>query len=157
MQFASHFVYKEKYLNETDLRICNEQSALVDFLVMQESSQFVGVGISTFSFYLAEARLLRGLDPIQNELIMMPLVGSDELFFRTAVVAIETRLQLSSQGKLRDICRRPDLVECYSDKRRRRGVLEDLEEDLRLPPDPFEDPERPYNKRRTTHRGYMAN
>jgi hypothetical protein len=45
--------YKEKFLPPQTLQALNpEQEALIDFLVLSNSNNFVGLGSSTFSVYL---------------------------------------------------------------------------------------------------------
>ena len=50
---ARHVRYKEQYLPPEMLAGLNpEQQALVDFLVLANADNFVGLGSSTFSVYL---------------------------------------------------------------------------------------------------------
>ena len=119
VQFASQIVFKEKFLTQAELApLGNEQSGLIDFLVLQASTTAVGIGVSTFSFYLQETRLMKGFNPSETALLMLPFIGTDELFFSAAVVAIRTRETLRAQNLLHEQCLRPDRVECFSSKPR---------------------------------------
>ena len=115
LQYASSIEWKEKYLSEADLAlVSNEQSALIDYLVLEASNKAVGIGVSTFSFYLFEARLMAGRDPRDMHLLSMPFVGSDELFYTAALVALKTRNALQAQDRLTDVCMRPNHTPCFS-------------------------------------------
>lgn len=93
----------------------NEQSGLIDLLVMREASRLVGIGVSTFSFYLYELRLMDGHQPEDTELLMASYIGTDELFFSCGITAIATRQRLAEQGLLPDLCRRPSGRACYTE------------------------------------------
>lgn len=108
-------MFKEKYLTPGDLApIANEQSGLIDFLVLQASAKAIGIGVSTFSFYLQESRLMLGGDPLNTALLMLPFIGTDELFYMSAVTAIRTRKRLGEQHRLTDVCLRRDRLPCFS-------------------------------------------
>ena len=64
-----------------------EQLALLDFLVLTEADRAVGFGSSTFSFYLREYRLLRGVPSERTRLLRTPRIGTDALFAAAAGVA----------------------------------------------------------------------
>lgn len=116
VQLASHIVYKEMYLTEKDLAdVHNEQSGLIDLLVMRQAQKLVGIGVSTFSFYLYELRLMDGFAPEDTELLMASYIGTDELFFSCGIAAISTRQKLAAEGRLPDLCRRPSGRRCYTD------------------------------------------
>lgn len=117
MQLASNIVYKEMFLTEGDLAdVRNEQSGLVDFLVMRKAAKLVGIGVSTFSFYLTELRLMDGLPPADTELLMASYIGTDELFFSCGIAAVGTRMALEAEGRLPNLCRRPSGRQCFIDR-----------------------------------------
>ena len=58
----------------------SEQKALVDFLVLSRGRGFVGFGSSTFSFYLREYRVLRGIPRSSSVLVDASVIGTDPLF-----------------------------------------------------------------------------
>jgi hypothetical protein len=116
LQLASRVVYKEMYLSTAELAtVSNEQSGLIDMLVMWKARKLVGINVSTFSFYLSELRLMDGLEPGDTQLLMASYIGTDELFYSCAIVAITTRSKLEQQGRLQNFCRRPSGRECFKD------------------------------------------
>ena len=107
-------MYKEMYLTEEDLAgVRNEQSGLVDMLVMRQAANLVGIGVSTFSFYLYELRLMDGREPSDTELLMASYIGTDELFFSCGIAAVRTRAKYEAKGELPDLCRRPSGRPCF--------------------------------------------
>jgi hypothetical protein len=75
--------YKELYLPEKMLHGLNpEQEALVDFLVLANSDNFVGLGSSTFSVYLREYRVLLGHPRLADVFVDTSKIGTDALFER---------------------------------------------------------------------------
>ncbi len=58
----------------------SEQKALLDFVVLSGGDNFVGFGSSTFSFYLQELRLLRGITKAKSVLVDSSVIGTDGLF-----------------------------------------------------------------------------
>ena len=109
-------MYKEMFLTEGDLAgVRNEQSGLIDFLVMRKAAKLVGIGVSTFSFYLAELRLMDGVPPVDTELLMASYIGTDELFFSCGIAAVGTRMALEAEGRLPNLCRRPSGRQCFID------------------------------------------
>jgi hypothetical protein len=114
VQLATTIVYKELFLAEADLApISNEQSALIDLLVMRKSKLVLGIGLSTFSFYLNELRLMDGVEPADTQLLMISQIGSDELFFSCGLAAVKKRRLWANRGLLLDICRTWDLKPCF--------------------------------------------
>ena len=84
---ASSIHYKEQHLTSADLAALNsEQKAAVDFLVLQRSRGFVGLGSSTFSFYLREHRALEGIPRNSSVLVDASKIGTDDLFASAGVV-----------------------------------------------------------------------
>jgi hypothetical protein len=84
---ASSIHYKEQHLTSADLAALNsEQKAAVDFLVLQRSRGFVGLGSSTFSFYLREHRALEGIPRNSTVLVDSSKIGTDDLFASAGVV-----------------------------------------------------------------------
>jgi hypothetical protein len=115
-QLASHIVYKEMYLSPEDLAgVRNEQSGLVDMLVMRQATKLVGIGVSTFSFFLYELRLMDGRHPADTELLMASYIGTDELFFSCGIAAVRTREKYGAKGELPDLCRRPSGRTCFTE------------------------------------------
>uniref|UniRef100_A0A383W2H7 O-fucosyltransferase family protein n=1 Tax=Tetradesmus obliquus TaxID=3088 RepID=A0A383W2H7_TETOB len=75
--------YKEMYLPAGMLNSLNpEQEALVDFLVLANSDNFVGLGSSTFSVYLREYRVLLGHARLADVFVDTSRIGTDALFER---------------------------------------------------------------------------
>ncbi|KAF6260637.1 hypothetical protein COO60DRAFT_1269269, partial [Scenedesmus sp. NREL 46B-D3] len=75
--------YKEMYLPADMLSSLNpEQEALVDFLVLSNSDNFVGLGSSTFSVYLREYRVLLGHARLADVFVDTSRIGTDALFER---------------------------------------------------------------------------
>jgi hypothetical protein len=104
------------YISAEDLSpVSNEQSGLIDMLVMRKARKLVGINVSTFSFYLSELRLMDGLEPEDTRLLMASYIGTDELFYSCAIVAIKTRDRLEKQGRLPNFCRRPSGRECFKE------------------------------------------
>ena len=84
---ASSIHYKEQHLTSADLAALNsEQKAAVDFLVLQRARSFVGLGSSTFSFYLREHRALEGIPRNSTVLVDASKIGTDDLFASAGVV-----------------------------------------------------------------------
>lgn len=84
---ASSIHYKEQHLTSADLAGLNsEQKAAVDFLVLARSKYFVGLGSSTFSFYLREHRALEGISRKSTVLVDASKIGTDDLFASAGVV-----------------------------------------------------------------------
>ena len=116
VQYASTIKHKELYLSLEELRgIGNEQSALIDLLVLRKSANLVGINVSTFSFYLAELRLIDGLPPRATQMLAASFIGTDELFYSCAIAAVRTRDALALQGRLPDDCRTPAGLRCFAD------------------------------------------
>lgn len=114
-KLASKVVYKELYLTAADLDgVSNEQSGLIDFLVMRRAHKLIGIGVSTFSFYLYELRLMDGHAPADTELLMLSYIGTDELFFSCGIAAIGTRQSLKQRNQLPDLCRRQSGRRCFT-------------------------------------------
>lgn len=84
---ASSIHYKEQHLTSADLSNLNsEQKAAVDFLVLARSKNFVGLGSSTFSFYLREHRAMEGIPRNSTVLVDASKIGTDDLFASAGVV-----------------------------------------------------------------------
>ena len=114
MQLASKVVHKEMYLDQTELAdVSNEQSGLIDLLVLRRSWRLVGISVSTFSFYLGEMRLMDGHDQEDTVMLDAYRIGTDELFYSCAIAATRTRLELARQGVLREGCKRPSGRACW--------------------------------------------
>ncbi|GAB4814797.1 hypothetical protein N2152v2_001843 [Parachlorella kessleri] len=79
---ASSLHHKEEFLPEAELKELNsEQLALVDFLVLARATRLVGIGSSTFSYYLREYRALHyGLPKSTTVLVNASRIGTDKLF-----------------------------------------------------------------------------
>jgi len=78
---ADRVLYKEALLPDAALASLNsEQKAAVDFLVLARSRSFVGMGSSTFSFYLREHRALAGVPRATTTLLDASKIGTDALF-----------------------------------------------------------------------------
>lgn len=115
VQFASAVLHKELYLSRDELRgIGNEQSALIDLLVLRRSASLVGISVSTFSFYLAELRLMDALPPAATQLLAASYIGTDELFYSCAIAAVRTRNRLARRRQLPDECRTPAGQRCFA-------------------------------------------
>lgn len=113
MQLASKVVHKEMYLEEKELTdLSKEQSGLVDFLVLRKSQYMVGISVSTFSFYLQELRLLDGHAQEDTVMYEAYVIGTDQMFHTSAVVATETRDELSHLGLLQNTCRKRNGKPC---------------------------------------------
>lgn len=107
MQLASKVVHKEMYLDSKELsKLSKEQSGLIDFLVLRRSTHMVGISVSTFSFYLRELRLLDGHAQEDTVMFNAYVIGTDQMFHRSAVVATETRETLSRLDMLQPTCKR---------------------------------------------------
>ena len=69
---ASNSVHKGQLLGDAELSaLTSEQKAAVDFLVLVQAERFVGVQISSFSFFAAEYRKMHGIAPEYNYLIKL--------------------------------------------------------------------------------------
>ena len=65
--FTSKMVHKEQLLNAAELSaLHSEQRAVVDFLVLVHADKFIGVQISSFSFFTVEYRKLHGIASDQS-------------------------------------------------------------------------------------------
>jgi hypothetical protein len=114
VQLASKVVHKEMYLSTDELmQVSNEQSGLIDLLVLRRSKRLVGISVSTFSFYLAEMRLMDGHKQEDTVLLDAFRIGTDELFYSCAIAAVTTREKLASKGMLQDGCKRPSGRPCW--------------------------------------------
>ena len=114
LQLASRVVYKELFLYANVLNgVSNEQSALVDYLVLLAANSFVGSGLSTFSWFLQEERIMHGANPRNTYLMAITYVGTEELFYTAAVAATISREIPAIKMKLRDDCRHRDLQPCF--------------------------------------------
>ena len=71
--------------------------------------------MSTFSFYLREDRLMDGRDPRDMSMLSMPSIGTEELFFSAAIVAVRTRAKLMAQDRLQEVCQRHNGTPCFAD------------------------------------------
>jgi hypothetical protein len=61
-QFGRRLLHKRLLLSRKQLAaLSSEQLALVDMLVLMQSSRFVGIGTSTTSVFVQEARHLSGI------------------------------------------------------------------------------------------------
>ena len=70
--FASKNVNKEQLLEPSELSaLHSEQRAAVDFLVLVHAEKFVGVQISSFSFWAVEHRKLHGIAAAADFLIQL--------------------------------------------------------------------------------------
>ena len=70
--FASKNVHKEQLLEPLELSaLHSEQRAAVDFLVLVHADRFVGVQISSFSFFAVEYRRLHGTAAERDYLIQL--------------------------------------------------------------------------------------
>jgi hypothetical protein len=106
VQLASTILHKQMFLSERELSaLNNEQSALVDLLVLRRSRYMVGISVSAFSFYLRELRLLDGLAQEDTVLYDAHIIGTEQLFHTSAVVATETREVFALIGMLRNTCK----------------------------------------------------
>jgi GDP-fucose protein O-fucosyltransferase len=113
VQLAKKIVHKEMFLSEKELSdLSKEQSGLVDFLVLRRSKYMVGISVSTFSFYLQEVRLLDG--HAQEDTVMYDayIIGTEEMFHTSAVVATATREAFSHLGMLQNTCKRRNGKPC---------------------------------------------
>lgn len=63
-----------------------EQNALVDLLVLVNSSRFVGFAPSTFSYFIREYRALYGLTKESSYLVKVHSINSEVLFNATAIL-----------------------------------------------------------------------
>lgn len=63
-----------------------EQQALLDFLILARGNLFVGLGSSTFSYYIAQYRHLFGHSIDSSLLVAASRVGTDGMFASSAVV-----------------------------------------------------------------------
>jgi hypothetical protein len=79
--------------------------AQVDFLVLAKSSKFVGISVSTFSFFLREYRSLMGVERDSAVLIDGSAVGTERLFADAAVVVTK-----AVKGRVIKRKRRPSRV-----------------------------------------------
>lgn len=75
----------------------SEQLALLDFLILSRSHQFVGFGSSTFSFFLREYRALHGVPRSSSHLVNSSRIGTDKLFAAAARVALDVQEQQQQQ------------------------------------------------------------
>ena len=73
----------------TDVTSCtglaSEQKAVVDFLVLARGFRFVGLGFSSFSYYLRQYRVLQGL-PYDSSV----LIAGHPLFHQAGTVVNAT-------------------------------------------------------------------
>ena len=108
-------MYKELFLYASVLdRISNEQSALIDYLVLVAANSVVGSGLSTFSWYLQEDRIMHGSNPKNTALMAITYVGTEELFYTAAIAATQSREIPAVKMNLRDDCRHRDLQPCFT-------------------------------------------
>ena len=71
-RYAVKNVHKEQLLSTAELSaLHSEQRAAVDFLVLVQAERFVGVQISSFSFFAVEHRKLQGIAPGRDHLIQL--------------------------------------------------------------------------------------
>lgn len=106
-ELASKVVHKEIYLDTKELAsLSKEQSGLVDFLVLRKSLHMVGISVSTFSFYLRELRLLDGHAQEDTVLFDAYIIGTEQMFHTSAIVAMETREALLRHNMLQNTCKR---------------------------------------------------
>jgi hypothetical protein len=114
MQFASKVVHKEMYLTPEDLAsMSNEQSGLIDFLVLRQATKVVGISVSTFSFYLREVRLMDGRHPSDTVLMDAHMIGTDEMFYSCAIAALATRESYEKLGVPLEHCQRKSGRWCW--------------------------------------------
>ena len=107
VQLANKVVHKEMYLDVKELaNLGKEQSGLVDFLVLRQSAHMVGLSVSTFSFYLRELRLLDGHAQEDTVLLDAYIIGTEQMFYKSAVVATDTREALARLNMLQNTCKR---------------------------------------------------
>ena len=65
-------MHKEQLLSAAELSaLHSEQKAAVDFLVLVQAESFVGVQISSFSFFAVEYRKMLGTPQEHNHLIQL--------------------------------------------------------------------------------------
>ena len=69
-----------------DAALNSEQKALLDFLVLAKGKAFVGLGSSTFSFFLREYRVLAGLPRSTSVIVDTSRIGTDPLFHSAGTV-----------------------------------------------------------------------
>ncbi|KAK9827681.1 hypothetical protein WJX81_007940 [Elliptochloris bilobata] len=78
---CSEVLHKEQYLPASVLdALSSEQKALVDFLVLARGRSFVGLGSSTFSYYLGEFRAMAGLPRSASVMANASPIGTDSIF-----------------------------------------------------------------------------
>lgn len=86
--WASAVVYKELYLAKEDQDgLSSEQKALVDFVVLTRAKTVVGLGSSTFSYYLREYRALNGFTKADTVLADASAIGTDDLFMECGMLS----------------------------------------------------------------------
>lgn len=84
---AGRVARKEDVLTEEDVEGLNpEQLALLDLLILARARTFLGLGCSTFSWFLAEYRTMHGHPPYESLLINATRVGTDDLFRQAATI-----------------------------------------------------------------------
>jgi hypothetical protein len=90
---GARLVLKEDVLPRVELEaLAPDQLALIDFLVLARSRNFVGVSASTFSVLVREYRSLHGVASRDTTwLVDSTKVGSEPLFARAAVFATDDR------------------------------------------------------------------
>ncbi len=86
--YARRLVHKEMFLSAKELQgLHSEQLALLDFLVLVHSNNFVGISTSTFSVFLREYRHVTGFaDRNSSHLVHAAVIGTEPLFERSAVL-----------------------------------------------------------------------
>eukprot|EP01024_Parvocaulis_polyphysoides_P057360 TRINITY_DN6097_c0_g1_i1.p2 TRINITY_DN6097_c0_g1~~TRINITY_DN6097_c0_g1_i1.p2 ORF type:complete len:145 (-),score=12.24 TRINITY_DN6097_c0_g1_i1:808-1242(-) len=76
---AKKVVSKEDFVPKQELaQFSPELQALVDLLVLLECKTFVGLSVSTFSFYIKEYRSILGKD--DSHLVTIPIIGTETMF-----------------------------------------------------------------------------
>lgn len=84
---CSKVLYKEQFIDQPEIsELTSEQKALLDFLVLAEGKAFVGLGASTFAYFLREHRALQRRPKSTTVLVDSSRIGTDPLFFSAATV-----------------------------------------------------------------------
>ena len=81
-QFASNLISKEMILSPTEVNaLTSEQRAAVDVVVLERSTAFVGLSLSSMSFFIQELRALSGYE--RNTTLLVANRMNEPLFSRT--------------------------------------------------------------------------
>ena len=83
--FSSQVHYKELHLTREELDMLSvDQQSGIDFLVLARSVRFVGIGSSTFSWFVREFRGMQGAHEHTSLFVSLPAVPTDYLFEKGA-------------------------------------------------------------------------